>query len=147
MLDPSSSEESETELAPEDEPVPKPEKVTEKTERKSEKSQNSPAHARSQHNKKVVLASPVDEKKNEQERIENEEAARKSNLQIYVFVLRCIAYPFNAKQPTDMARRQQKVSADIYYHLLHHSLFSACVTAAPTQVRTSGTSSHTHLLA
>ncbi|KAK1888290.1 Calcium-dependent secretion activator 1 [Dissostichus eleginoides] len=27
---------------------------------------------------------------------------------IYVFVLRCIAYPFNAKQPTDMARRQQK---------------------------------------
>uniref|UniRef100_A0A674PEQ6 Calcium dependent secretion activator 2 n=1 Tax=Takifugu rubripes TaxID=31033 RepID=A0A674PEQ6_TAKRU len=31
-------------------------------------------------------------------------------LQIYVFVLRCIAYPFNAKQPTDMARRQQKVN-------------------------------------
>ncbi|ERE88899.1 calcium-dependent secretion activator 1 isoform 1 [Cricetulus griseus] len=22
--------------------------------------------------------------------------------------MRCIAYPFNAKQPTDMARRQQK---------------------------------------
>uniref|UniRef100_A0A8D0AMF6 Calcium dependent secretion activator 2 n=1 Tax=Sander lucioperca TaxID=283035 RepID=A0A8D0AMF6_SANLU len=29
---------------------------------------------------------------------------------MYVFVLRCIAYPFNAKQPTDMARRQQKVN-------------------------------------
>lgn len=27
-----------------------------------------------------------------------------------MFVLRCIAYPFNAKQPTDMARRQQKVN-------------------------------------
>uniref|UniRef100_H3CYI5 Calcium dependent secretion activator 2 n=1 Tax=Tetraodon nigroviridis TaxID=99883 RepID=H3CYI5_TETNG len=39
-----------------------------------------------------------------------EEEERKVKLQIYVFVLRCIAYPFNAKQPTDMARRQQKVN-------------------------------------
>ncbi|XP_076027032.1 calcium-dependent secretion activator 2 isoform X4 [Genypterus blacodes] len=51
-----------------------------------------------------------DEEKKEQERIEKEEEERKINLQIYVFVLRCIAYPFNAKQPTDMARRQQKVN-------------------------------------
>ncbi|KAM8891048.1 calcium-dependent secretion activator 2-like isoform 3-T3 [Spinachia spinachia] len=41
---------------------------------------------------------------------EEEEEQRKMKLQIYVFVLRCIAYPFNAKQPTDMARRQQKVN-------------------------------------
>uniref|UniRef100_A0A674A931 Calcium dependent secretion activator 2 n=1 Tax=Salmo trutta TaxID=8032 RepID=A0A674A931_SALTR len=44
------------------------------------------------------------------ERLQKEEAERKSKLQIYVFVLRCIAYPFNAKQPTDMARRQQKLN-------------------------------------
>ncbi|KFP00215.1 Calcium-dependent secretion activator 2, partial [Calypte anna] len=31
-------------------------------------------------------------------------------LQLYVFIARCIAHPFNAKQPTDMARRQQKLN-------------------------------------
>ena len=31
-------------------------------------------------------------------------------LQLYVFVAKCIAYHFNAKQPTDMARRQLKAS-------------------------------------
>lgn len=55
-----------------------------------------------------------EEEKEEEERKERvriqEEQQRKIKLQIYVFVLRCIAYPFNAKQPTDMARRQQKVS-------------------------------------
>nr|BAA13044.1 Ca2+ dependent activator protein for secretion [Mus musculus] len=40
---------------------------------------------------------------------EKEELER-LQLQLYVFVMRCIAYPFNAKQPTDMARRQQKIS-------------------------------------
>ena len=39
-----------------------------------------------------------------------EEAKRKEKLQIYVFVSRCIAYPFNAKQPTDLMRRQTKVT-------------------------------------
>lgn len=29
---------------------------------------------------------------------------------MYVFVLRCIAYPFNAKQPTDMVKRQLKMN-------------------------------------
>uniref|UniRef100_A0A8C1VFL7 Ca++-dependent secretion activator 2 n=1 Tax=Cyprinus carpio TaxID=7962 RepID=A0A8C1VFL7_CYPCA len=85
MLDPSSSDESEGELPPEDElPVKtgKPEPVP----------------------------SPADADKNEQERLKKEEAERKIKLQIYVFVLRCIAYPFNAKQPTDMARRQQKLN-------------------------------------
>uniref|UniRef100_A0A8C6SPZ1 Calcium dependent secretion activator 2 n=1 Tax=Neogobius melanostomus TaxID=47308 RepID=A0A8C6SPZ1_9GOBI len=51
-----------------------------------------------------------DEEKKERERLQKEEEERKVKLQIYVFVLRCIAYPFNAKQPTDMARRQQKVN-------------------------------------
>ena len=39
-----------------------------------------------------------------------EECERKEHLQLYVFVLRCIAYSFNAKQPTDMARRLAKVT-------------------------------------
>lgn len=46
----------------------------------------------------------------EAERAEKEEAERKNKLQLYVFILRCIAYPFNAKQPTDMTRRLQKVT-------------------------------------
>ncbi|KAL8567544.1 hypothetical protein ACOMHN_010135 [Nucella lapillus] len=49
----------------------------------------------------------------EVEKIEREEEERKrqkKRLQLYVFVMRCIAYPFNAKQPTDMARRQTKVT-------------------------------------
>ena len=50
-----------------------------------------------------------EEDRKERERIQ-EEQERRMKLQLYVFVMRCIAYPFNAKQPTDMARRQQKVS-------------------------------------
>ncbi|XP_041442349.1 calcium-dependent secretion activator 2 isoform X11 [Xenopus laevis] len=50
------------------------------------------------------------EGREEQERLQKEEKERKSRLQLYVFVMRCIAYPFNAKQPTDMARRQQKLN-------------------------------------
>uniref|UniRef100_A0A8C9V2P6 Calcium dependent secretion activator 2 n=1 Tax=Scleropages formosus TaxID=113540 RepID=A0A8C9V2P6_SCLFO len=46
----------------------------------------------------------------DREKQEQEEEERRSRLQVYVFVLRCIAYPFNAKQPTDMARRQQKLN-------------------------------------
>jgi len=44
------------------------------------------------------------------ERSEKEEEERRRRLQLYVFVMRCVAYPFNAKQPTDMARRQIKVT-------------------------------------
>nr|XP_033814087.1 calcium-dependent secretion activator 2 isoform X8 [Geotrypetes seraphini] len=46
----------------------------------------------------------------EQERLQREERERRVRLQLYVFAMRCIAYPFNAKQPTDMARRQQKLN-------------------------------------
>lgn len=51
-----------------------------------------------------------EQEKEEVEKLQREEEERKKKLQLYVFVMRCIAYPFNAKQPTDMARRQQKVS-------------------------------------
>lgn len=54
--------------------------------------------------------SGLSEGREEPERQLDEEQERRIRLQLYVFVVRCIAYPFNAKQPTDMARRQQKVS-------------------------------------
>ncbi|XP_024126491.1 calcium-dependent secretion activator 1 isoform X10 [Oryzias melastigma] len=54
--------------------------------------------------------SAVSEEKEDLEKLQREEEERKKKLQLYVFVMRCIAYPFNAKQPTDMARRQQKIT-------------------------------------
>ncbi|XP_058259302.1 calcium-dependent secretion activator 1 isoform X17 [Hemibagrus wyckioides] len=48
--------------------------------------------------------------KEDVEKLQREEEERKKRLQLYVFVMRCIAYPFNAKQPTDMARRQLKIT-------------------------------------
>uniref|UniRef100_A0A672MKC7 Calcium dependent secretion activator 2 n=1 Tax=Sinocyclocheilus grahami TaxID=75366 RepID=A0A672MKC7_SINGR len=104
MLDPSSSDESEGELPPEDEPPVKTGKPIKKSP-KPEKTSDAP---RTQ--TKEPVPSPADADKTEQERLKKEEAERKIKLQIYVFVLRCIAYPFNAKQPTDMARRQQKLN-------------------------------------
>lgn len=53
-----------------------------------------------------------DKEKEDLEKMQREEEEKKKRLQLYVFVMRCIAYPFNAKQPTDMARRQQKVRSD-----------------------------------
>uniref|UniRef100_A0A8C2TNX3 Calcium dependent secretion activator 2 n=1 Tax=Coturnix japonica TaxID=93934 RepID=A0A8C2TNX3_COTJA len=54
--------------------------------------------------------SVLSEGREEQERLQREEREKRLRLQLYVFVMRCIAYPFNAKQPTDMARRQQKLN-------------------------------------
>nr|XP_020453811.1 calcium-dependent secretion activator 1 isoform X3 [Monopterus albus] len=54
--------------------------------------------------------SAASEEKEDLEKLQKEEEERKKKLQLYVFVMRCIAYPFNAKQPTDMARRQQKIT-------------------------------------
>lgn len=45
-----------------------------------------------------------------QEKIEKLEEDKKRRLQLYVFVSRCIAHPFNAKQPTDMTRRHTKLT-------------------------------------
>ncbi|XP_014829946.1 PREDICTED: calcium-dependent secretion activator 2-like [Poecilia mexicana] len=63
-----------------------------------------------------------DEEKKERERLQKEENERRTKLQIYVFVLRCISYPFNAKQPTDMARRQQKVNKQQLQTVKEHFL-------------------------
>ncbi|XP_047675705.1 calcium-dependent secretion activator 2 isoform X4 [Tachysurus fulvidraco] len=111
MLDPSSSEESEAELPPEDETAVKTvgEKLQEKIP-KSEKKEKPSGAVRTHETKKAAPPCAQDEKKHEKERLQREEAERKTKLHIYVFVLRCIAYPFNAKQPTDMARRQQKLN-------------------------------------
>ncbi|GAB6021144.1 hypothetical protein CHUAL_003776 [Chamberlinius hualienensis] len=64
------------------------------------------------HHQRPSSPSPsiASEKDKELEKQEKEEEERKKRLQLYVFILRCIAYPFNAKQPTDMTRRQIKVS-------------------------------------
>ncbi|XP_051548807.1 calcium-dependent secretion activator 2-like isoform X1 [Myxocyprinus asiaticus] len=104
MLDPSSSDESEGELPPEDEPPVKTGKPVKKSP-KPEKTSDAP---RTQ--TKEPVPSPAEVDKTEQERLQKDEAERKTKLQIYLFVLRCIAYPFNAKQPTDMTRRQQKLN-------------------------------------
>lgn len=50
--------------------------------------------------------------KAEQEALQavREEEEHKTKIQLYVFVAKCIAYHFNAKQPTDMARRQTKIT-------------------------------------
>lgn len=102
MLDPSSSEDSGGEIS-EDTQVPK--------DPPTSSGQGGKHKKRPPADQAQAEKSPVeDQVKNEQERLQKEEAERKSKLQMYVFVLRCIAYPFNAKQPTDMARRQQKVS-------------------------------------
>lgn len=47
-----------------------------------------------------------------QEKHAREEEERKRRIQLYVFVLRCIAYNFNAKQPNDMQKRHLKVSKE-----------------------------------
>ncbi|XP_017673693.1 PREDICTED: calcium-dependent secretion activator 2 isoform X15 [Lepidothrix coronata] len=54
--------------------------------------------------------SVLSEGRDEQERLQREEREKRLRLQLYVFIARCIAHPFNAKQPTDMARRQQKLN-------------------------------------
>ena len=40
-----------------------------------------------------------------EQQMAKDEELHKKNLQLYVFILRSISYPFNSKQPTDMARR------------------------------------------
>uniref|UniRef100_A0A4W6DRW4 Calcium dependent secretion activator 2 n=1 Tax=Lates calcarifer TaxID=8187 RepID=A0A4W6DRW4_LATCA len=117
MLDPSSSEDTGGESDPE---------VVQETPRKpaassaGKRANNSRAGGQQRHSAapggapgkgaKDGDATGEEEERKERERLQKEEEERKIKLQIYVFVLRCIAYPFNAKQPTDMARRQQKVN-------------------------------------
>lgn len=115
MLDPSSSEDTGGESDPEvvQEPPRKPAASSAgKRGSSSRGQQRQPAAPGGAPGKgaKDGDATGEEEERKERERIQKEEEERKIKLQIYVFVLRCVAYPFNAKQPTDMARRQQKVS-------------------------------------
>ena len=48
------------------------------------------------------------------EKQEREEEERKKCIQLYVFVLRGIAYPFNAKQSADMQKRHLKVTREAH---------------------------------
>ena len=43
---------------------------------------------------------------------EKQEQLRKHLLQLYVFVVRCVSYPFNAKQPLDLPRRPPRLSLE-----------------------------------
>ncbi|XP_028970856.1 calcium-dependent secretion activator 2 isoform X4 [Esox lucius] len=106
MLDPSSSDDSGGEIDEDTEVSKAPQ------QKLATSSGQGGKHKKRQPTEQPQAKSPTveDEQKNEQERLLKEEAERKTKLQIYVFVLRCIAYPFNAKQPTDMARRQQKLN-------------------------------------
>ncbi|XP_041417744.1 calcium-dependent secretion activator 1-like isoform X15 [Xenopus laevis] len=116
MLDPSSSEEEAEEVVEEPE-IKESQAPTTGTRlspsRTSESSGGLQPSSRSSSSVRPSSPSPsvVSEKEKEElEKLQKEEEERKRKLQLYVFVMRCIAYPFNAKQPTDMARRQQKIS-------------------------------------
>ncbi|XP_061898948.1 calcium-dependent secretion activator 2-like isoform X3 [Entelurus aequoreus] len=114
MLDPSSSEDTGGESEPEVAPEP-PGKAADFSaakrgaESRADGQQRQPAAAGASSGQSAPPGGEEEERR-ERERMQREEEDHKVKLQIYVFVLRCIAYPFNAKQPTDMARRQQKVN-------------------------------------
>lgn len=116
MLDPSSSEEesdgiveeeSREVMAPQSGSIRiSPSRTSESSDRLQTTSRGSSARPSS------PSPSAVSEpEKEDVEKLQREEDERKKKLQLYVFVMRCVAYPFNAKQPTDMARRQLKVRA------------------------------------
>ncbi|KAM4721050.1 calcium-dependent secretion activator 1 isoform 9-T9 [Rhinophrynus dorsalis] len=115
MLDPSSSEEESDEIVEEEckEVLAPATGARLSPSRTSETSSGGlqPSSRSSSVRPSSPSPSVVSEKEKEElERLQKEEEERKRKLQLYVFVMRCIAYPFNAKQPTDMARRQQKIS-------------------------------------
>lgn len=114
MLDPSSSEEEADEVVEEERKVVAAPKAGGPRVSSSRTSEGSGGLQPSQStNARPTSPSPsvaIEKEKDDLEKMQREEEERKKRLQLYVFVMRCIAYPFNAKQPTDMARRQQKVS-------------------------------------
>uniref|UniRef100_A0AAZ3PWH6 Ca2+-dependent activator protein for secretion b n=1 Tax=Oncorhynchus tshawytscha TaxID=74940 RepID=A0AAZ3PWH6_ONCTS len=117
MLDPSSSEEESDGGMVEEEHHHKEASAPQSGARisPSRTSESSGGLAPSSSRSSARPTSPSPSAASEQEKVEEanlqkEEEERKKKLQLYVFVMRCIAYPFNAKQPTDMARRQQKIT-------------------------------------
>ncbi|KAM9582507.1 calcium-dependent secretion activator 2 isoform 9-T9 [Guaruba guarouba] len=110
MLDPSSSEEESDELLEEER-----RDVLVAAGGSSQRSLPPPSRdSRGREAGAARAASPspsvLSEGREEQERLQREEREKRLRLQLYVFIARCIAHPFNAKQPTDMARRQQKLN-------------------------------------
>uniref|UniRef100_A0A672S9Z5 Calcium-dependent secretion activator 1 n=1 Tax=Sinocyclocheilus grahami TaxID=75366 RepID=A0A672S9Z5_SINGR len=114
MLDPSSSEEETDEVVEEERKVVAAPKAGGPRVSPSRTSESSGGLQPSRStNARPTSPSPsvaIEKEKDDLEKMQREEEERKKRLQLYVFVMRCIAYPFNAKQPTDMARRQQKIS-------------------------------------
>ncbi|XP_053491923.1 calcium-dependent secretion activator 1 isoform X2 [Ictalurus furcatus] len=115
MLDPSSSEEESDGIVEEESKetlAPQsggsrvsPNRSSESSERLQPGSRGSSARPSS-----PSPSAASEHEKEDVEKLQREEEERKKRLQLYVFVMRCVAYPFNAKQPTDMARRQLKIS-------------------------------------
>ncbi|XP_035008705.2 calcium-dependent secretion activator 1 isoform X1 [Hippoglossus stenolepis] len=114
MLDPSSSEEESDGIVEEEcKEATAPQAGTRISPSRTTESQGGLApssSSRSSARPTSPSPSAVSEEKEDLEKLQREEEERKKKLQLYVFVMRCVAYPFNAKQPTDMARRQQKIT-------------------------------------
>ncbi|XP_029357065.1 calcium-dependent secretion activator 1 isoform X2 [Echeneis naucrates] len=113
MLDPSSSEEESDGIVEEESrEAMAPQAGSRISPSRTSESSGGLAPSSSRSSARPTSPSPsaASEEKEDLEKLQREEEERKKKLQLYVFVMRCIAYPFNAKQPTDMARRQQKIS-------------------------------------
>ncbi|XP_072238147.1 calcium-dependent secretion activator 1 isoform X5 [Leuresthes tenuis] len=113
MLDPSSSEEESDGIVEEEsKEAMAPQAGSRISPSRTSDSSGGLAPSSSRSSARPTSPSPsaASEEKEDLEKLHREEEERKKKLQLYVFVMRCIAYPFNAKQPTDMARRQQKIT-------------------------------------
>lgn len=113
MLDPSSSEEESDGIVEEESKEAKaPQAGSRVSPSRTSNSSGglAPSSGRSSARPTSPSPSAVSEEKEDLEKLQREEEDRKKKLQLYVFVMRAIAYPFNAKQPTDMARRQLKIT-------------------------------------
>ncbi|KAM6947771.1 calcium-dependent secretion activator 1 isoform 1-T1 [Lycodopsis pacificus] len=113
MLDPSSSEEESDGIVEEEsKEAMAPQAGTRISPSRTTESSGGLAPSSSRSSARPTSPSPsaASEEKEDLEKMQREEDDRKKKLQLYVFVMRCVAYPFNAKQPTDMARRQQKIA-------------------------------------
>ncbi|XP_062324787.1 calcium-dependent secretion activator 1 isoform X14 [Osmerus eperlanus] len=114
MLDPSSSEEESDGIVEEEsKEVMAPQAGSRISPSRTSESSGGLAPSSSRSSARPTSPSPSAASEHEKQEVENlqrEEEERKKKLQLYVFVMRCVAYPFNAKQPTDMARRQQKIT-------------------------------------
>ncbi|XP_060898943.1 calcium-dependent secretion activator 1 isoform X10 [Labrus mixtus] len=113
MLDPSSSEEESDGIVEEEtKEAMAPQAGSRISPSRTSESSGGLAPSSSRSSARPTSPSPsaASEEKEDLDKLQRDEDERKKKLQLYVFVMRCIAYPFNAKQPTDMARRQQKIT-------------------------------------